>query len=349
MRALRNVLVATVAAFACLPLSACAEEASFEQGFTGVELPYWTGEGAAWSPDGSWLAIPIKSGIRLRNVSSGATREIAAPALQGFPEDPGRISWSADGRTLRYVTKFGPREGNFSWLTEIRRDGSGLRQAPLPVRAQTLDWGPAGLPLAFTTGAYFIDGDKGLPGGPKPALYVVDGIDAEPRRIVHAPDSDREADIVDPQFSPDGERIFYKRFYRHRLTLWSVRPDGSAPRRVIRGLSGAQRFSLSPDGGRIALKAFFAGQRREGLYVAGVDGRRIRPVSDEEIVDGPVWSPDGRWLTFSTYEGEIRRVRPNGRGEGVIAELPGQEIRGLLWSPDGRRLAYTARDFPRSD
>jgi Tol biopolymer transport system component len=345
-RATAAIFLAAILAVFVLNLG-CAD-ASFERGVEGVELPYWNGEQAAWSPDGNWVAIPVKTGIRLRNVETGTRREIEAPALQGFPEDPGRISWSANGRTLRYVTKFGPREENVSWLTEVRRDGSGLRQAQLPVKAQTLAWGPSGLPLAFTTGAYAIDAEKGLI-GPKPALYVVDDLDSEPRRIVWIPEGDREADILEPQFSPDGRRILYKRYHHHSVAIWSIGPDASRAHRVVTGLGKAEGPTWSPNGRQIALMALPGRARRQGLYVVPAGGGRMRLVSDEEIVYGPVWSPDGRWLTFSTYDGEIRRVHPNGRGEEVIAELPGQEIRGLQWSPDGRRLAYTARDFPPRD
>jgi Tol biopolymer transport system component len=329
-------------------LAACAGDASFKRGVTGVRLPQWIGEEAAWSPDGKWLAIPVESGIRLRNVETGKVRQVQAPVLQGFPEDPGPLSWAADGRTLRYVTSDGPRDENVSWLTEVRRDGSGLRQSPLPVKAQTLDWGPQGLPLAFTTGAYAIDFEKGLI-GPKPALYVVDGIDQPAQRIVQILHGGREADIFEPQFSPDGARILYKREERHRVSLWTIRPDGSSPRALATGLGYADGAVWSPDGRRIALTALAGASRRSYLSILPASGGKLRRVGDQEVLYGPVWSPDGRWLTYSTYESEIRRVRPDGSGDHAIAQLPGQEIRGLLWSPDGRRLAYTARDFPPSD
>lgn len=344
----RRGLALALFAICFLLLSACAGEASFQRGVTGVRLPQWIGEEAAWSPDGKWIAIPVKSGIRLRNVETDKVRQVAAPPLQGFPEDPGPLSWSADGRTFRYVTSAGPRDENVSWLTEVRRDGSGLQQAPLPVKAQTLDWGPRGLPLAFTTGSYAVDFEKGLI-GPKPALYVVDGIESEPRRVVQILHGGREADIFEPRFSPDGKRILYKREERHRVSLWTIRPDGSSPRALITGLGQVEHAVWSPDGTQIALMALTRKSRRSSLSVLPASGGKLRRVGNQEVLYGPVWSPDGRWLTYSTYDGEIRRVRPDGTSDQMIAELPGQEIRGLLWSPDGRHLAYTARDFPPSD
>jgi dipeptidyl aminopeptidase/acylaminoacyl peptidase len=131
-----------------------------------------------------------------------------------------------------------------------------------------------------------------------------------------------------------------------------VRPDGSDPGKLVT-LGNARNAVWSPRGGPIAVLGTDVEYRRGGIGVVSAGGGRPRWIIDEkigeEVVDGPVWSPDGRWITFSTYDAEIRRIHPDGSGEQVIAELPGQEIRALLWSPDGRHLAYTAQDFPPSD
>jgi Tol biopolymer transport system component len=343
----RSLALALLVACA-LPLSACAGDASFQRGVIGVRLPRWVGEEAAWSPDGKWIALPVKTGIRLRNVASGEVREIKAPALAGFPEDPGPLSWSVDGKTFRYVTSDGPRDANVSWLTEVRRDGSGLRQTPLPVKAQSLGWARAGLPLAFTTGAYAIDAEKGLV-GPKPALYAVDGIGSPARRIVQIPHGTRESEIEEAAVSPDGSRVLYQRTQRRPESLWTVRSDGTDPRRIFFGRRIFGRATWSPDGEQIAFFGLRRHARLSHVYVLPADGGHPRPVAGAGILDGPVWSPDGRWLTYSDYDGEIHRVCPDGSADQVIAEVPDQEIRGLLWSPDGRHLAYTAREFPPSD
>jgi Tol biopolymer transport system component len=347
MRPLRNLAALVFAA--CFLLTACAGAASFQHGVIGVRLPLWVGEEAAWSPDGKWIAIPVKTGIRLRNVETDAVRQVEAPPLQGFPEDPGPLSWSADGRTFRYVTKFGPEENNASWATEIRRDGTGLRQMPLGVKAFETDWDRDGWPLVFNTGFYAYDFDKGNI-GPNPALYVVSAFGEKPERIVEMRRNIGEGEIARPTLSPDGKHVLYSREQRRKLGIWTVRTDGSGPRLLVSRLVSLGDLAFAPDGRRFAYAGVSEkGDRRLHLYTASLRGGRPRAISDAEILDGPVWSPDGRWLAYSNYEGEIRRLHPNGRGDQLVAELPGQEIRGLRWSPDGRHLAYTARDFPPSD
>jgi Tol biopolymer transport system component len=239
-------------------------------------------------------------------------------------------------------------------LTEARVDGSGVREKTLGVRALYTDWSPQGWPLVFAAGPYAYDFDKG-PIGPKPSLFVVDGFDAAPRRIAQIPHPVSEEAIVGPVVSPDGGRIAYQRWGRSNfrsdnLSIWTIGVDGSDPQPLVRGLIAAPTVEWSPDGSTIALGAHTTkGDRRQHVYTVAAGGGRPRRIVDEEIIDGPTWSPDGHWLAYATYEGEIKRVRSDGRGIQTLFVLPGKEIRNLLWSPDGRHLAYTARPFPVSD
>jgi dipeptidyl aminopeptidase/acylaminoacyl peptidase len=339
-------VVSALIAFCTFGLG-CAS-ASFEAGVVGVELPYFNGQEAAWSPDGKLIAIPVKTGIKLRDVEAGTAQTIKAPPQRSFPEPPGRLSWSADGVALRYVTTFGPGGKRGSWLTEVRRDGSGLRQVLLGIRVAQTAWAPQGWPMAFSTGYYAYDFDKG-PLGPHPALLVVPRFGAKPKTIVRVRREASEATIEEPEFSPDGERILYQRSERRTDSIWTIRPDGSDRRRLGPVLVTAFDSAWSPRGDTIAYAGVKRGDLRTRLYVVSAAGGRPRRISGQEILDGPVWSPDGSWITFSNYDGEVRRVHPDGHGEEVIAELPGEEVRGLLWSPNGRHLAYMARPFPESD
>jgi len=351
MRAARLALLLAAALFACFPLSACAGEASFEHGVIGVRLSDRVGAYAGWSPDGKWIAEPARAGFRLRAVGSGKVRELRAPAYQGFPERPGRLDWSGDGKTIRYATSEPrPENGNASWLTEASLDGSGYRHQTLGVRARQVGWAADGYPLAFATGAYALDFEKG-PIGPKPSLYVVDEFGATPRRIAYIPHPKREEDIGDPAISPDGTRIAYERWgAHHNVNVWSVRRDGSNPEPLVRALVSAHTLEWAPDGRTLALGAFTArGDRRQHVYVVPAAGGRLRRIVDEEVLDGPAWSPDGRWIAYSTYDGKIWRVHPDGKARQLIAEIPGEEPRNLLWAPDSRHLAYTAAPPPRSD
>lgn len=351
MKAWLNSLGAILALALCFPLSACSGDATFGHDVVGVRLSDRVGNTAAWSPDGKWIAVPARIGLRLRNVASGKVRDLHAPAYQGFPERPGRLAWSVDGKTIRYVTSLPrPTNGNASWLTEARVDGSGFRHTTLGVKALSVSWAGGDWPLAYATGAYAYDIEKG-PVGPKPSLFVVDDYGAAPRRVAYIPHPVGEEDITEPQLSPDGKRIAFRRWgRRHNVNVWTVGVDGSDPKPLVSALVDARTVAWSPDGRLVALGAVTAkGDRRLHVYVVPAVGGKPRRIVDGEILDGPTWSPDGRWLTYSNYDGEIRRVHPDGSDDQQIGEVANREIRGLLWSPDGRHLAYTAGEFPATD
>lgn len=341
-----------IAAFAvlvaCCAFGLASAGASFKAGVVGVELSYFYGREAAWSPDGEVIAIPAKSGFKLRDVETGTTKAIKAPPQRVFPEPPGRLSWDADGLALRYVTSIGPNGKRGAWLTKVGRDGSGLRQVRVGTKVMQTAWAPQGWPMAFSTGYYAYDLDKG-PLGPNPGLLVVPRFGAKPKPIVRVGPEAREATIVDPEFSPDGERLLYQRSERRTTSIWTIRSDGTGRRRLGPVLVTAFDATWSPRGDTIAYAGVRRGDLRTRLYVVSAAGGKPRRISGQEILDGPAWSPDGNWITFSNYEGEIRRVHPDGSDEEVIAELQGKEVRGLLWSPDGEHLAYMARPFPESD
>lgn len=344
MRAARRSLLLAAVAFACFPLGACAGEPSFHRGVIGVRLSERVGGYAAFSPDSRWVAEPARVGLRLRNIGSDELRHLKAPPFRGFPERPGRLEWSPDGQTISYATAL-PLKFPGSRLTEVKVDGSGIRQQPFEVKALSAGWSAAGWPLAFATGPYAYDIEKG-PQGPDPALFVVDGFGVPPRTLVRIEDPS-EAGIAEPRVSPQGDRVAYRLEGERRVSVWTVRTDGSDRKPVARGSVAAHTVEWSPDGRLLALGAFTAtGDRRQHVYTVPAGGGHLRRIVDEEVLDGPAWSPDGRWLAYSTYEGKIWRVHPDGSGRQLIGEAPGEEPRSLLWAPDSRHLAYTAAPPP---
>jgi Tol biopolymer transport system component len=131
-------------------------------------------------------------------------------------------------------------------------------------------------------------------------------------------------------------------------SLWSVRPDGTHRRRILRTREAAKRPRLSPDRKWVAFDGARPGTRAIGefdIQVVRLDGtgRRTLTRTKEWDVDAQ-WSPDGARLSFSRMppgadwlHSSVWTVRPDGADPRLLGR--GQAAR---WSPDGARLVLDA-------
>jgi serine/threonine-protein kinase len=130
-----------------------------------------------------------------------------------------------------------------------------------------------------------------------------------------------------------------------RATPFRVLPDGNGePERLFREDGPAPGLSFSPDG---RLLAFFRGNPASAtgndLFVRRLDGdQSTQPFLATRFAEGgPKFSPDGRWISYSSDE--------SGRSEIYVRPYPGpgrawpvSTDGGMhqIWSRDGKELFY---------
>ena len=104
---------------------------------------------------------------------------------------------------------------------------------------------------------------------------------------------------------------------------------------------------VSPNGNQVAFTAV------DRLYLASVTGASPRRLTTTDIGEyHPVWSPDGQWVAYITWNdvtgGHIMKVPASGNGQPVqLTQIPALYY-NLAWSPDGQRIVATrgaARDL----
>lgn len=102
-------------------------------------------------------------------------------------------------------------------------------------------------------------------------------------------------------------------------------------------LVGARSLALSPDGSRIAFS--YLGD----IWVAPSQGGRAVPVTSHvEMDDNPVWSPDGKWIAFSTNRNgsmDIYAVPADGGQSKRITYFSNTEI-PTDFTPDGKQILF---------
>lgn len=137
-------------------------------------------------------------------------------------------------------------------------------------------------------------------------------------------------------WSPDGRTIlFQRRLGEGPSSIWTIRPDGTAERRL--GLGSDPSFS--PSGRRIA----FA---RDGdVYSMRRDGTDMRRLSHRPNDESPSdWSPDGRQILFTVFSRTAHRATVwtmHADGTGGRRLTHGSYDVAAAWSPDGTRILFT--------
>jgi Tol biopolymer transport system component len=245
----------------------------------------------AWSPDGRTIAftssprtLPRPMFSYLVDIGRGHTRRLSSDADLHF------LVWLPDGRIAAYSY----REGRPYELYVMNDDGS-ERKCLLSTDDYLIDvvWSPDGQRIALTKRR-----DWGQ-------LYITNGDGSNLRPILEA-----TAPQYKPVWSPDSTHIAFVTEDDEHTYVSVTSADGSAIRRLDEIEMERSACSWSPDSRRLAYVGYH--DWRYALCVIDVDGGNRRLLADLNIGDesgevypsNPIWSADGQWIIFSTYEWE---------------------------------------------
>ncbi len=158
--------------------------------------------------------------------------------------------------------------------------------------------------------------------------------------------------------SPDGKTIVYSRAESSigfGSKVWKMNADGTGAELLLVDQDNiVGGLSFSPDGTRLAYATIpdTAGTYSYGkVWTMNPDGTDQRLLSEE--ADGgrgyiPYWSPDGRYLAFTSREGldpdynNIHLVDTQSGEERDLLPLKGKHNYDPCWSPDGSRLVFVS-------
>ncbi len=176
---------------------------------------------------------------------------------------------------------------------------------------------------------------------------------------------------IQPRFSPNGKQIAFTSDAGGADNVWVMNIDGSQARQVTK-----EDFRLlsspawTPDGNYVIARKHFTSQRSLGAgemwmyHVSGGTGIQLtKRKNDQQDVNEPVVSPDGRYLYFceDMYPGGFFQYNKNPNDEiyvtrrydmltGKLTDItggPGSAMRPQI-SRDGKKLAFVRRVRERS-
>ncbi len=250
-------------------------------------------------------------------------------------------AWSPTGEWIAYYHYDRARRPG---LRLIRPDGSGDHQlvafepaleffrphfwAPAPA------WSPDGRRLVYSKleryDRYYLYGD----------LYLYDLETGKERKLTH------KARAYHPVFFPDGKRLlFAKQRWGEASPALAVLDLESGEETILQEFPNdflIDAFAISPDGSQIALSAWRWGGFQD-IYLMPAGGGELTPITQDRATDlDPVWSPDGRFLLFSSDRDGINNLYAyelaTGKFFKVTSVTSGAFAPDL--SPDGGKIVY---------
>ncbi len=315
-----------------------------------------------WSPDGKYLIAskdsPGNHKIWMYHIDGGSgTALVDSPGNLRMTEG----AFSPDGRYIWFSRRTGSWNYNASMpqyqlATYDRQTGN--------IATQTSRYGSGFRATLSDDGKYLVYGTRndehtGLvirelkTGDERWLAYPVQHDDQESR-------ASRDV-LPGMSFTPDSK--FLVTSYGGKI--WKVPVDGGdaveIPFRVANTIdmgpeldfeypiSDSKEFTItqirdavpSPDGKKIAFTAL-----NEVYTMNFPDGTPEKLVDLDETQAQPVWSPDGKWIAFVTWEpegGKVYKVRSNGRGLTQLNEDNGV-YQSPVWNNDGSRLVLIKGD-----
>ena len=195
-------------------------------------------------------------------------------------------------------------------------------------------------------------------------LYIANADGSNERKLLQSSVLDYHA-----SFSADGQSVIFtsERNGDGQSDLFRCRLDGTGIQPLVVGAPVDDAGVLSPDGSRLAFVSTRQGYRTN-IWVLDLKTRKLRNLTGGENVQGdtaypdgfyrPAWSPDGKWVAFSsdrntdwrghneghgwehTQELSIYLIGANGQGFRRVASKPGFCLGSPKWSPDGKRVVF---------
>ena len=242
--------------------------------------------------------------------------------ISTFPGSHREASFSPDGSMIAFIND----------VADVPRVciKNLIQGDPIPITSEDVPahrprWSPRNDQIVFSHGT-----------GWEQSIWTVPPLGGIPRKIIERGRN--------PNWARDGSRLVYEVDDQ----VWTAKADGSDQRRV-EGIPQADLLladrmpAYSPDGSHLAFFQCGKGPPGDVWSIPSNGGRAKQLTFDDHHGGTPVWTPDGRFIVFSSMRGGSRtlwRVPSAGGTPESVLQGAGEDTEPDI-STNGRSLIYT--------
>ncbi len=305
--------------------------------------PMWAPDGAGYyyvsDPDGTF-------DVYYRNLDGSGERRLTQVGAEDHSDDGVAFpSLSGDGEAMIFRRRFDLHRLDLA-------DGS-VTKIDIAVGGDGVASAEERRSESSTNGVAFTDDGKQMAFVAGGDVYVMDRILKEPVRVTDTPH--QESSVV---FGADGERIFFVSDTGGEVDVWEAtheQEDGIwwlaksfTLRQITDDRAVESGLRPGPNGEHVAYV------KGTDLFVMKADGTEHRRVVETWSPPDFDWSPDGKWLAYSTqdsdYNSDVWIVPLDGTREPFNLSRHPDGDSNPAWSRDGTRIAFVSRrDGEESD
>ncbi|RIV26765.1 transporter [Fibrisoma montanum] len=263
-------------------------------------------EAPNWTHDGKYLLINEGGRMYQVAVADGHREQLDIGPLAQCNNDHGL---TPDGRTLIISnnTKGATRSPSLIYTVPLKV-GTGSTQTPQLITPTGPSYwhgvSPDGKTLAFV-------GERTGPDGKSDFdIYTIPITGGQEARMTNSPGLDDG-----PEYSPDGQYIYFNSMRTGRMQLWRMRADGSQPEQITNDAYANWFPHVSPDGRWIVFISYFQDQgsahpadKDVMLRLIDLKAGKNGPIRElarfrggQGTINVPSWSPDSKSFAFVSY------------------------------------------------
>ena len=272
---------------------------------------------------------------RIVYVAETGPKENKQKRLAIMDQDQANHRFLTDGSYLVLTPRFSPNSQKITYMSYVNRNNPRVYIFDIETGQQEIVGEFPGMTFAPR---FSPDGKKIVMSYSDPQIgnseiYILDLSTRISKRI-----TDSSAIDVSASFSPDGKKIVFNSDRSGRRHLYVTSVDGKNTKRISREAGSYYTPVWSPRGDFIAFTKQQGGQFYIG--VMEIDGSNERMIAKSFHVEGPTWSPNGRYLMYFKEE---RTAEDGSGGESSLysIDLTGYNERKLITPLGGSDPAWS--------